>query len=127
MRTSLVTPYIFSALVVIVAANAGLTTSLGAHPFWAVQIAWIGVPIGLALAILTKFLGTTWRLRVTLFAFCTIGAAAAAYFGKSSFAAFFAENALAGKAWYFGWIAVAAFTTALIAAVFSPTPHHQPE
>ena len=121
MRTSLITPYIFSALVVIVSANAGLNQLLGAHPFWSVSVAWIGVPVGLILAIAIKYLGLGWTQRVLLFLVCLVAAYALASFGKARFAASFAEDATAGRLWYFGWIAAAAFAAALIAATFSPT------
>lgn len=121
MQTSLVTPYIFSALVVILAANAGLTESVGAHPFWAISVAWIGVPIGLVLALATKTLGVAWLFRVLVFLICVIAAYALAAVGKERFAASYAEDRLAGQMWYFGWIALISSATALIAALFSPT------
>ena len=124
MRTSLVTPYIFSTLLVIVSANAGLVEMLGGHPFWSISVAWIGVPIGLALAIGAKSAGLGWRIRVIVFLVCLIAAYAAAFFGKQQFAASFAEDRLAGQFWYFGWIAATAAAAALVAAIFSPTRAH---
>lgn len=122
MQTSLVTPYIFAALVVIICANAGLAEALGAHPFWAVRVAWVGVPIGLILAIGAKRVGLAWVMRILGFLICLAGAYAVASFGKERFAASFAEDTFAGRMWYFGWIAVTGFAAALVAAVFSPTP-----
>ena len=124
MRTSLVTPYIFAALVVILAANAGLTEMLGAHPFWAVRVAWMGVPIGLVLALLAKSMGLGWVFRVLLFVTGLAAAYALASFGKGRFAASFAEDRAAGQMWYIGWIAATGFAAALIAATFSPTRSH---
>ena len=122
MRISLVTPYIFSALVVILAANAGLTELLGAHPFWSIAIAWIGVPIGLILPIATRWLDLRWLVRVLIFAVALAATFALASYGKERFAASFAEDRAAGRIWYMGWIATMAFASAFIAALFSPTP-----
>lgn len=121
MQTSLVTPYIFAALVVILGANAGLTETLGAHPFWSIRVAWVGVPLGLIAAVAAKHLGGRWALRTALFLIGAAIAYAIAVAGKDRFAASFAEDVLAGQLWYFGWIATCAFAAALIAAAFSPT------
>ena len=121
MRFSYTTPYLFAAIVVILGANIGLTEILGAHPFWAVSIAWVGVPIGLIAAFVVKHLGWSWRIRSLTFLVCLAIAYGVAHFGKDRFAASFAEDALAGRMWYFGWIAVAATATASMAAIFSPT------
>ena len=118
MSSARVAPYLIAAVVVVIAAHFGLSRSLGAHPFWAVKIAWIGVPIGLILALLTR--KKRWPTRVTLFALLLLGSAAAAHFGRLRFAASFAEDQLAGQAWFYGWIAVAIFSAALIAAVLTP-------
>ncbi len=122
MRTSLATPYIFAALVVILGANAGLVETLGAHPFWAIRAAWIGVPLGLVAAIAAKLAGFGWRVRVLAFLAFAIAAYIVAIVGKDRFVTSFAEDILAGRMWYFGWIAACGFATALIAATFSPTP-----
>lgn len=121
MKTSMVTPYVFAALVVILLANGGLTTTLGAHPFWSVQVAWIGTPVGLVLALAAKHGGVRWSLRSLVFLILAILAFALAAHGKSLFAASFAEDRAAGRLWYFGWIATACFAAAFLAALFSPT------
>ena len=118
MKISGISPYLIAAIVVITAANFGMSKLLGAHPFWSVKIAWIGVPIGLILAFLIR--SRPWSKRVGLFAVLLAGAAAAAHYGRLAFAASFAENALAGQAWYFGWIGVAIFTSALITTILTP-------
>lgn len=122
MRISLVTPYIFSALVVILAANAGLAERLGAHPFWSIAVAWIGVPIGLLMAMATRWFSLKWPLRVAVFGVGLAASFLMAGYGKERFAASFAEDAAAGRMWYMGWIATMAFASAFIAALFSPTP-----
>lgn len=113
-----ISPYLIAAIVVITAANFGLSRSLGAHPFWSVTIAWIGAPIGLIIAFLTR--SRRWIARIGIFFLLLAGSAAAAHFGRLNFAASFAEDKLAGQAWYFGWIAVAIFSAALIIAILTP-------
>jgi hypothetical protein len=121
MKTTMVTPYIFAPMVIILAANAGLAESLGAHPFWSISIAWLGVPFGLIVALATKWLDWSWLLRVSI-GIVGLGIAyAVATYGKSAFAASYAEDVLAGRMWYFGWVGVAIFATVLVAALFSPT------
>lgn len=121
MQTSQVTPYIFAALVVILSANTGVTQWLGAHPFWSVKVAWFGTPLGLILAILAKRAGLAWLTRTAIFLLCLAVAYAIALSGKERFAASFAEDAIAGRMWFFGWVATTGFSAAAIAALFNPT------
>ena len=96
----------------------GLAQRLGAHPWWAHKVIWAGIPLGIGLAM------TAWVLRIprntrfigfTLFA-CFAFAVAKA--GKLQFAASLAEDALAGQAWYLGWLATCALTAAAVASLF---------
>ncbi len=109
--------YILAAVTVLALAHLGLPKTLGAHPFWATQIGWIGVPIGLIAALALRRIAKPKR--VVLFTLLLATTASAAHFGKMQFAASFAEDKLAGQFWYFGWIGVAAMATALIAALLS--------
>lgn len=120
MEVSSITPYLLAALAVIVGANYGLPITFGAHPFWAVSVAWIGVPLGLILAFVARSRGLGWMSRVLTFALGLCIAYVIATFGKAGFAASYAESALAGRLWYFGWIASMAFASALVAAALSP-------
>ena len=88
---------------------------LGAHPFWSEKIAFIGAPLG---AILGYLLGRSARIVALLScAVLLIISFVAAHWGKTEFAASFAENQRAGQIWYFGWIATALFATALLATL----------
>ncbi|NNE80122.1 MAG: hypothetical protein HKN18_07595 [Silicimonas sp.] len=118
MKISGISPYLVAAMIVITAANFGLSQSLGAHPFWSVNVAWLGVPLGLLIAFL--FRTRRWLLRIGVFAVLLAAAGLTAHWGRLGFAASFAEDKLAGQFWYFGWIAVAAFATALITAILTP-------
>lgn len=101
-----------AALMVWAAGQAGGTVWLGAHPFWARD-----VPLtGLVLAVPIALVGY-WQqgLAGALALVCLIVGAVSARFGKAAFAASYAENALAGQFWFFGWIALCGGAIALIA------------
>ena len=115
-------PYLMSALIVLLAAYWGLSRALGAHPFWSVKVALIGVPIGLAAALL--FRRMAWTRRLAGFLCLLIMTGLAAHFGRLRFAASFAEDQLAGQFWFFGWIGVAASATALITTLVTPGVRH---
>ena len=102
------------AALVVAAGYFGVTQDLGAHPFWAFKVTWIGAPIGVILFLALWRVSTSILLGVVLLA---LGVACmfAANWGKTEFAASFAENALAGRIWYFGWIGASAFGAAAIA------------
>lgn len=94
-------------------AQSGLFQRLGAHPWWALQVAYVGAPIGAVLAMLP--LGQTRRF---LFGFGVLAIAiASAAYGKTQFAASFGEDALAGRFWHFGWIGIAAGDALIVAAL----------
>jgi hypothetical protein len=101
-----------AAGVVVVVAQLGVFGALGAHPFWAAKIGWIGAGLGAAAALgLRAHRGRGLAIALAL----TACGAAAAVLGKRVFAASYAENALAGQAWYFGWITTATGLTAALA------------
>lgn len=82
----------------------GGTSTLGAHPFWAMQVAFIGAGIAVVLGGLAVVLNIrpTWLKLGTVIV--AIAGFVSASWGKMEFAASYAENAFAGQAWYFGWI-----------------------
>lgn len=104
------------ALLVLAAIGvADLPATFGAHPWWSGKVVLIGAPVGFALAWLASQRIPTLALVVTFF-FATTVAATTAVFGKRVFVASFGDNALAGQAWFFGWIATMAGVAALIAS-----------
>lgn len=114
-------PFALAALLVILAAFSGLSQTLGAHPFWATQIALIGAPAGAVLAIILRF-ATRFQWTSAFAALVLTGLALAmATMGKTRFAASYAEDVQAGQLWYFGWIAVALFATTTLALMW-PKP-----
>ncbi len=99
---------LIAAMLVVGAADLGLTEWLGAHPFWAVKIGYIGVGIGVALAVVLSLLRMPFGVPLALGAALAMGGLAAARVGAARFAVSYAEDVLAGRFWFFGWIAAAA-------------------
>ncbi len=97
-----------AAAIVLAAAHLGLTERLGAHPWWAVQIAWIGVPIGVVLAWFAAK-RPSWTPSIASLVLA-VGAFGLASLGKARFAVSYAEDVFAGQMWYWGWIGTALFT-----------------
>jgi hypothetical protein len=93
-----------------VAYFAQLPVKLGAHPIWADHVLVIGAIGGTLCAIVTLRIG--YAKRILLFSGLATLSAAAAYIGKTRFAASFAEDAFAGQMWYFGWHAICIFVVA---------------
>lgn len=120
MKLSGLAAYLIAAGIVVIAAHYGVSKSLGAHPFWAIKIAWIGAPIGMMLAFAARALRWRWVTRLFVFLVLLTIAGIFAHQGRLQFAASFAENQLAGQAWYFGWIASAASAAALITSFLTP-------
>lgn len=94
------------AALLLVASFAGLPRELGAHPFWALQTGAIGGTVGAALWFGLDRAGVSAPKQVLFATVALLASGAAAYFGKQVFAASFAENALAGRFWYFGWFGI---------------------
>lgn len=88
---------------------------LGAHPWWSQKTILIGTPIGLILATLAGLKLRPLPLTVT-FAIATALSVAIATYGKTQFAASYAEDQFAGQLWYFGWIATGVALAATLTA-----------
>lgn len=91
-----------------IASIGGVPEMLGAHPWWAVRVGVVGSLIGAATAVglgLSGLAGTwlTWASGSGL-----VAAIGAAILGKRAFVASMAEDALAGRFWFFGWYTVCA-------------------
>lgn len=110
---------VLAASLMLVAGFLDLSEYAGAHPFWSSSVIYIGVPLGIIFAGVVRALGLGRTLRLVLYAALLAAAIWITYSGKTRFAASFAEDRFAGQMWYFGWIAIATFGTALLARVFS--------
>ncbi|MDP3960505.1 MAG: hypothetical protein Q8Q26_10700 [Pseudorhodobacter sp.] len=96
---------------------AGGTLALGAHPWWAMKVGYLGTGIGVLVWLGLRAAGLRGRVRLALAAVALLAAAVATGVGKARFAASFAEDALAGRFWFIGWIAVMAAAVAVIATL----------
>ena len=109
-----------SACVILVLAWFGLTSYLGAHPVaWPLQVALFGAPIGALISVVAGLIVPSKLLRGILFVTLLLAAWGLAHYGKTRFAASYAEDQLAGQIWYFGWIATCAMATAGLATTVS--------
>ena len=107
---------IAAACAVCILAVLGVTKSLGAHPFWAEQVAYIGAGAGILLTIGMSYFGR-WRLPAAIGDLSV--SAIITWQGKRMFVASSGDNALGGVMWYYGWIAVCAFSVVVITFLLS--------
>ncbi|GAA6209643.1 hypothetical protein NBRC116601_29360 [Cognatishimia sp. WU-CL00825] len=114
----ILTGMLISALAAL-AYQFDLSESLGAHPWWSQQTLLIGVPLGLAAALILRSVIPS-RAIVWGAAIASLAAMIVAKYGRTQFAASYAEDVLAGRLWYFGWIAV----PAALALLLSLLTHH---
>jgi hypothetical protein len=91
-----------AAVAMLALGQAGVLSTLGAHPFWSELTA---PALGVIVGAFGYGLGL-WRYRQGLVAMSAVlgMSIAAAHFGKRVFVASYADNALAGDFWFFGWI-----------------------
>ena len=107
---------IFAVVLMAVAWAFDLPATLGAHPWWSGKAVLIGAPVGLVLAwVLALRFGPGARMAVIGVALILAGASA--YYGKQVFVSSFGDNALAGRFWFFGWIASMAALSAALSTV----------
>ncbi len=111
-------PALIAALLMSALIALDIARPLGAHPWWSQKTLLIGAPIGLILATLLCLKLRPLPLTIT-FAIATALTFATAKYGQTQFAASYAEDALAGKLWYFGWIATGAALAAALTAAFT--------
>ncbi len=109
------------AVILMAASALGLTEALGAHPFWAVKTGAIGSAVGLLIYAGLRWAGMRPGRIAILGGLTLILVGFAAKQGKSLFVASFAENALAGRFWYFGWFALMAALCMALCALAAST------
>lgn len=108
-----------AAAAVAIGGHVGLTEWLGAHPQWSLKVAYLGIAVGLAMAVGAAAAGWRPRMLALAGAVLVVAAGLATGLGKARFAASFAEDALAGRMWFLGWIGVAAGCYLLLHAAMS--------
>jgi hypothetical protein len=111
-------PFLLTAIAIVAAYFIDLPTDFGAHPWWGQKAILIGAPIGLALTALAIWLMGSGRSTFVFIVFFAVSFGIA-YYGKTAFAASFAEDQLAGKLWYFGWIATCSFAVSFLFSLLS--------
>jgi hypothetical protein len=92
--------------IMIAASALGLPEALGAHPLWAVKTGLVGSGAGLLTYVAFRWAGMRPGPIAVLGGLMLVLSGLVAMQGKSLFVTSFAENALAGRFWYFGWLAV---------------------
>ena len=103
----------------ILLAFLGVNEALGAHPLWSIKIAYFGIIAGILIYSFLWVWQGSWMPKFILLAVFLAIFAGVTYLGKSRFAASFAEDAVAGSLWYFGWIAILGFAFALLMHVLA--------
>lgn len=106
-----------AALITIAIAYAGFPRYLGAHPWWAHSTAAIGAGAGIVATLLLRATSLSSSVRMLVALLFLAAALYAAIWGGTTFAESYAENALAGRVWYFGWIASATASTLVLSQV----------
>ena len=111
---------VLPALLMAAVQFAGVFEWLGAHPFWSLKGAMIGVAIGLGLYLLLALYRRRHRISEALlllvFVVALVIAGALALNGKASFVMTYAQDVVGGRYWYFGYIG---FCAALYLAMVS--------
>lgn len=105
-----------TALIALIAGITGIATQLGAHPWWASQVVMIGAPIGIVLGLALWALRLNRVLRLCIAVIALAAAFGVAKYGQIGFANSYAEDQLAGKLWYMGWIATSVAGSVLLMA-----------
>lgn len=103
-----------TAIIAVIAGSTGVATQLGAHPWWASQVIMVGAPIGIILGLVLWGLRLNRVLRLTFGAIALAAAFGVAKYGQIGFANSYAEDQLAGKLWYMGWIATSVAASVLL-------------
>ena len=104
-----------AAVVVFGLSALGLLTALGAHPNWTYTVPLLGqIPGGLLYAFGLRDRRTGLIVSLVAIILCVI----AARIGASLFINSYAENTLAGRFWYFGWIGAVGADMAFLGLLF---------
>ncbi|WP_166416505.1 hypothetical protein [Cochlodiniinecator piscidefendens] len=110
-------PLIVTVTAAAIAYGVDLPKMFGAHPWWSQKAVLIGAPIGIVLAAGASLLNLSHITRSIAFILLFAAAFGIAKYGQTQFAASYAEDALAGKLWYFGWMGTAIMASASVFAI----------
>jgi len=99
-------PTLIALFIPIGLAWLGLSKTLGAHISWDVKTIIIGAPLGVILSFFLAEKWDDWLKRTVVWIALLIAAYVLALYGKTVFVQSYGDNQMAGKLWYFGWIAM---------------------
>ncbi len=97
----------------------GLTVALGAHPYWGMQVVWVGIGIGAVIFGLSRLWRGRRLMKLGLALVFLALSAGVVGIGKARFVVSYGDDFLAGRMWYFGWMAVVAFAFVLLAQLMA--------
>ena len=92
---------------------------LGAHPWFVPKVILIGTPIGLLIGALFRYSYRSYKFRVIATFVALIGVYFVTKSSGEQFAASFAEDKIAGRFWYFGWMGTSATLSAFFFTILS--------
>ena len=115
-----------AATLVLIFTVAGGPEALGAHPQWALKVGILGIVPGLAVGPGMVWLWST-AAAARVLAALWLASGLSVLLGKQRFVQSFAEDALAGRFWFIGWIVLIATLTATLAVIIRKlVKAHQP-
>ena len=109
-------------LAALAAQVTGVAQTLGAHPYWADKVVWIGFASGLVFAWVAGRINLPQGASLALSILLAFAANMLACAGKEAFAASYGEAVVAGRFWFFGWIATCAFAASALATLARSGP-----
>lgn len=95
----------------------GGAQALGAHPFWGMKIAYFAIGAGLVMSVMAALAKQRLTQQLITFTTLLVISIAITTYGKTQFAASYAEDDFAGKLWFFGWIAALAASFSIVTAI----------
>lgn len=107
-----------TAAVLVLLAYQGVTEMLGAHPWWAFKVGYFGVIIGVVIYVVQSFWRGSFATKVLMISVALLAMTVTVWIGKARFSASYAEDAVAGKMWFFGWIGIVAALFLLVVHLF---------
>ncbi|ARU88671.1 hypothetical protein [Pseudomonas sp. M30-35] len=108
---------VIAALAILAFVYFGGPAALGAHPRWGMKIAYLAIASGLVMLFLATLASRRWQFQLITFSTLLIISIAITTYGKTQFAASYAEDDFAGKLWFFGWVGALAASFSIITAV----------
>jgi len=103
-----------TAAALVLLAYWGVTEMLGAHPWWAFKVGYVGVIIGVVIYVVLSFWRGSFATKALMISAALLAMSLTVWIGKARFSASYAEDAVAGRMWFFGWIGIVAMLFVLV-------------